>query len=36
VHVPLTPIIMHLTFHDDFNELPPSNGKWTPHDAIGG
>jgi len=34
-HVPLTPVAMHLTFHDDFNEHPLSNGKWTPHYAGG-
>jgi beta-glucanase (GH16 family) len=26
---------MHLTFRDDFNEHPLSNGKWTPHYAGG-
>ena len=34
-HVPLIPVAMHLTFHDDFNEHPLSNGKWTPHYAGG-
>jgi beta-glucanase (GH16 family) len=32
---PFVPVSMHLTFHDDFNEHPLSNGKWTPHYAGG-
>jgi beta-glucanase (GH16 family) len=34
-HVPLTPVPMHLTFHDDFNAPPLSTGNWTPHYAGG-
>jgi beta-glucanase (GH16 family) len=34
-HVPLTPVAMHLTFHDEFNEHPLSSGIWTPHYAGG-
>ncbi|HEY3791938.1 MAG TPA: glycoside hydrolase family 16 protein [Bradyrhizobium sp.] len=34
-HVPLMPVPMHLTFHDDFNEHPLSTGRWTPHYAGG-
>ena len=34
-HVPLIPVAMHLTFHDDFDEHPLSNGRWTPHYAGG-
>ena len=34
-HVPLTPVKMHLTFHDDFNDYPLADGQWTSHYAGG-
>jgi beta-glucanase (GH16 family) len=34
-HVPLTPVAMHLTFHDDFNDYPLADGQWTSHYAGG-
>ena len=34
-HVPLIPVSMHLTFHDDFNDYPLADGQWTSHYAGG-
>ena len=34
-HVPLIPISMHLTIHDDFNDYPLADGQWTSHYAGG-
>jgi beta-glucanase (GH16 family) len=31
----LTPMFLHRTFHDDFDEHPLSKGKWAPHYAGG-
>ena len=34
-NTPSTPIALHRTFHDDFDEHPLSHGKWAPHYAGG-
>ena len=33
--MPLMPVSLHRTFHDDFDEHPLSNGTWVPHYAGG-